>query len=139
MTKSASLVLLLILATILFSSGIEAHYGNYKNLQVLPKYISEKQLDSIMDSYNAALKVSCDFCHTKSTDAGNLLFSGNNAPLDFAADNGMKEEARRMMRLTIDVNKRYFNNDTLSKRPDYLLNVVTCNTCHRGNPYPAHE
>ncbi|MEI9807289.1 MAG: photosynthetic reaction center cytochrome c subunit family protein [Bacteroidota bacterium] len=47
----------------------------------------------------------------------------------------MKEEARRMMRLTIQLNKDYFYFDTL-QRPEYLK-VVTCYTCHRGDAFPA--
>ncbi|MFT3681556.1 MAG: c-type cytochrome [Ferruginibacter sp.] len=107
---------------------------NFKNLKVLPKDISDQKLDSIMQTYNKALKVSCDFCHSK---AKNLLLTNTGGNLDFAADNEMKEQARRMIRLTIDINKTYFYFDTTA-RPEYL-NVITCNTCHRGNPYPAHE
>lgn len=111
---------------------------SFKNLKVLPQNISEHQLDSIMDTYNRALKVNCDFCHEKAKDITGLA-PANDGSLDFAADNGMKENARRMMRLTIDINKQHFNYDTIPKKPDYLLNVVSCNTCHRGNAFPSHE
>ncbi|MBL0357200.1 MAG: c-type cytochrome [Chitinophagaceae bacterium] len=108
----------------------------HRNLKVLPQDISDRQLDSIMDNYCRALKVNCDFCHVKPKDITGLApVTGD---LDFALDNEMKENARRMMRMTIDINKNHFNFDS-TKRPDYLLNVVTCNTCHRGNPFPAHE
>lgn len=109
---------------------------SFKNLKVLPQDISEKQLDSLMDSYNKALNVSCDFCHSKEKDLS--FVNATSDRLDFAADNQMKEEARRMIRLTIDINKNYFKFDTTG-RADHLLNVITCNTCHRGNPFPAHE
>ncbi|MEI9909996.1 MAG: c-type cytochrome [Bacteroidota bacterium] len=99
-----------------------------RNLQILPKDISDQKLDSIMHTYNKALGVTCDFCHAP---AKNLLHS-----LDFASDEKpMKEEARKMMRLTIQINKDYFYYDTL-QRPEYLK-VVTCKTCHRGDPFPA--
>ena len=120
------------------SSNIIPPKSRFTNLKVLPQNISEHQLDSIMDTYNRALKVNCDFCHAKAQSFTGLPPAAD-APLDFAADNGMKENARRMMRLTIDLNKQYFNYDTIPKKPDYLLNVVTCNTCHRGNAFPAHE
>ncbi len=120
------------------SSNIIPPKSRFSNLKVLPQNISEHQLDSIMDTYNRALKVNCDFCHEKEKSFTGLP-PADNAPLNFAADNGMKENARRMMRLTIDINKQYFNYDTIPKKPDYLLNVVTCNTCHRGNAFPAHE
>lgn len=111
-------------------------YKKYKNLQVLPQDISEKNLDSMMTAYSRALKVSCDFCHIK---AQKNMFSITPASdsIDYSLDNNMKEEARKMMRLTIELNKKYFYFDS-TKKPEYL-NVVSCNTCHRGNPYPVNE
>lgn len=140
MFTTKKIVTTLVLAAIIIftSSSIAPSKSLFTNLKVLPKNISEHQLDSIMDCYNRALKVSCDFCHEKVKDITGLT-PANNAPLDFAADNGMKENARRMMRLTIDINKQHFNYDTIPKKPDHLLNVITCNTCHRGNAFPAHE
>lgn len=138
-TRKKALAVLSLIGIIVFaSSNMLPPKKNFTNLQVLPQDISGRRLDSIMDSYNRALKVSCDFCHSKQQDLTGLS-PANDAPLDFAADNGMKETARRMMRLTIDINKKHFNFDSTAKKPDYLLNVITCNTCHRGNPYPAHE
>lgn len=99
-----------------------------RNLKVLPKDISDHMLDSIMDSYDKALGVGCDFCHAKDKKVpDNLNFESDEIP--------MKEEARKMMRLTIQINKDYFYYDTL-RRPEYL-NVVSCITCHRGDPMPA--
>ncbi|MFI5129229.1 MAG: c-type cytochrome [Chitinophagales bacterium] len=99
-----------------------------RNLKVLPQDISDKALDSFMHSYNKALGVKCDFCHV----------AINNMPdsLNYASDvNPKKEQARKMMRLTIQLNKEYFYFDS-TKRPEYL-NVVVCITCHRGDPMPA--
>jgi hypothetical protein len=102
--------------------------GAPRNLKVLPKDISDEKLDSIMNSYNRALGVKCDFCHTP---AKNIPGS-----LDYAADeNPMKEEGRKMITLNIQINKDYFYFDSL-QRPEYLK-VVTCITCHRGDPMPA--
>ncbi len=101
-----------------------------RNLQILPQDISDEKLDSIMKTYNKALGVKCDFCHTPYDQK----FPSS---LNFASDaNHMKTEARKMMRLTIDINKNYFRYDTL-ERPEYLK-VVTCITCHRGDPFPAN-
>jgi Photosynthetic reaction centre cytochrome C subunit len=108
----------------------------YKNLKVLPQDISEKKLDSIMDSYTKALKVSCEFCHVPPKKDMLSITPINNEPY-FSLDNEMKENARRMMRMTIEINKKYFYFDSIVK-PEYL-NVVQCNTCHRGNPYPVNE
>jgi hypothetical protein len=109
-------------------SGIAATRSEHKNLKVLPQDISDKKLDSIMQSYNKALGVICDFCHfpNKKIEDG----------LDFASDdNPMKEEGRKMMRMNIQLNKDYFYFDS-TQRPEYLR-VVTCITCHRGDPMPA--
>ncbi|RYY54993.1 MAG: c-type cytochrome [Chitinophagaceae bacterium] len=100
----------------------------YKNLQILPKDISEHDMDSIMLSYTRALGMGCGFCHNP--------IAGNEDSLDYVTDkNEMKENARRMMRMTIDINTRYFyfNKNT---KPVYL-NTVHCKTCHRGEAYPA--
>ena len=99
-----------------------------RNLKVLPKDISDQKLDSIMGSYNKALGVGCDFCHSH-----DIILKDQ---LNFALDgNPMKEEGRKMIRLNIQINKEYFYYDTL-QRPEYLT-VVTCITCHRGDPMPA--
>jgi len=101
----------------------------HKNLQVLPQDISEKSLDSIMQTFNKALSVDCKFCHmTKKVFPGGLDYAADGEP--------MKEEARKMLRLTMDINTKYFPYDTVQK-PAYL-SVVHCNTCHRGEAFPEH-
>ena len=100
-----------------------------RNLKVLPKDISDQMLDSIMHSYNKALGIECSFCHAQDKAVFN---GGLNFELD---DNPMKEEARKMMRLTIQINKDYFYFDS-TRRPEYL-NVVSCITCHRGGAMPV--
>jgi hypothetical protein len=113
------------------ASGIAATrfpQNKARNLKVLPKDISDEKLDSIMHSYNKALGVKCDFCHTP--------YKNFPDSLDFAMDEKpVKEDARKMIRLTIQVNKDYFYYDS-TQRPEYLK-VVTCITCHRGDPMPA--
>ncbi len=127
---------LAIIGLAIISTASTMRGNKYKNLQVLPKDISEKQLDSLMNSYNKALKVSCDFCHTKAKKNPLSLLPSTDE-LDYALDMPMKEEARKMIRMQIQINTNYFYYDS-SKAPAFL-NVVTCNTCHRGNPFPAYE
>ena len=134
--KKAVTIIALAAFVLLGTAATISPEKKFRNLKVLPADISNQRLDSIMDSYCRALKVNCDFCHKPAIDLTGIAPA--NAELDFAADNEMKEEARRMMRLTIDINKTHFNFDTTG-RPAYLLNVISCNTCHRGNPFPAHE
>jgi uncharacterized membrane protein len=138
MQKKKTNILLAMIAIVVAGTAATtpSHTTTFRNLKVLPQDISEKQLDSIMGTYNTALKVNCDFCHSK--EMNTFPMSTPTGRLDFAADNNMKEEARKMMRLTVNINKTYFNQDSI-KKADHLLNVVTCNTCHRGNPFPAHE
>lgn len=102
--------------------------SEFKNLQILPKNIAPEKLDSIMNSYNKALGIGCSFCHAP--------FEGIPDSLDYASDkNEMKLNARNMMRLTMDINQKYFYYDTTV--PPVYLNVVRCQTCHRGEPYPV--
>jgi hypothetical protein len=134
--KKTTAVIWLFLFVLLGIAATKNETGDFKNLQVLPKDIPGQQLDSLMNVYCKALKVGCDFCHAKPKDFTGL--SAGNEEVDFAADNGMKEEARRMIKLTVDINKRHFEQDTLHKA-GYQLNVISCNTCHRGNPFPVFE
>jgi hypothetical protein len=112
------------------NNGSSGQIQKERNLKVLPKDISDAKLDSIMQTYNVALGVKCDFCHVKPK---NLTDS-----LDYVSDaEPMKEEARKMMRMVIDINKKNFHYNK-EDRPEYL-HVVTCKTCHRGEPFPPED
>lgn len=101
-----------------------------RNLKVLPKDISDEKLDSIMQTYNKALGVKCEFCHVK--------VKGFTDSLDYFSDiEPMKENARDMMRMTIEINQKHFYFDK-NIRPEYL-NTITCKTCHRGEPFPPEH
>src|SRR5262245_61567820 len=64
-----------------------------RNLKVLPKDISNSDLDSIMDVYSKQLNVACDFCHANSKI--------NPQDLDYASDDKPEKEiTRQMMRMT---------------------------------------
>lgn len=99
---------------------------HFKNLKVLPKNISEKELDEIMDNFNFALGVQCNFCHSKKENA--------TPKWDFASDlKSEKEIARNMMRMTNDLNKKYFNFGKEKVMPQ----TVKCITCHHKNSIPV--
>ena len=101
-----------------------------RNLKILPKDISDEKLDSIMQSYNKALGVKCEFCHVPMKNIKDSL--------DYASDaEPMKEEGRKMMRMTIKINKENFYFDK-NQKPEYL-NTVHCHTCHRGEPFPPED
>ena len=97
-----------------------------RNLQVLPKDISNEKLDSIMKSYNKALGVACNFCHVRVHDQTDSL--------NYASDKDpMKTTARNMMRMTIEINRKNFWTD--KKKKAHELNEVSCYTCHRGEAW----
>jgi Photosynthetic reaction centre cytochrome C subunit len=101
--------------------------GEFKNLTVLPKDISSKDLQKIMvDEFQDGLGVSCNFCHAK--EKGSLH-------LDYASDEKPEKEiARAMMRMTMDINNKYFG----VEQPligDSVL-AITCNRCHQGTAHP---
>lgn len=112
------------------SAAVKPKFQKIRNLQVLPKDISDAKLDSIMQTYNIALGVKCNFCHVPEK------FLPDN--LDYASDaDPMKENARNMMRMTIEINQKHFYFDK-STRPEYL-NTITCKTCHRGHEFPPQD
>ena len=101
----------------------------FKNLQVLPKNITADSLDKIMDGFNANLGVNCKYCHVRDKKADTLIFD--------ADDKSEKEIARNMMRMTMDINKKYFQfNETVTANQ---VQAVTCFTCHKGTQIPEKE
>lgn len=102
----------------------------YENLQVLPKDITSKQLQHIMvDEFQDGLGVGCGFCHAKKD--GSLL-------LDYASDEKPEKQiARVMMRMTMEINKNYFEVEKPVIGDD--LSVITCISCHKGTPHPVKE
>jgi hypothetical protein len=104
--------------------------NEYENLQVLPKDISSKELQHIMvDEFQDGLGVGCGFCHAQKK--GSLL-------LDYASDEKPEKEiARNMMRMTMEINNKYFEVEKPVIGNDLL--VVTCTSCHKGTPHPEKE
>lgn len=99
----------------------------FENLKVLPKDISSKDLQGIMaDDFEDGLGVSCGFCHAPAAGGHGLDFASDAKP--------EKQIARRMMRMTLDLNKKFFS----IRKPRIGANTltVTCVTCHKGEPFP---
>ena len=84
-----------------------------KNIQVL-KGLPNSQLITVMHFMRTSLGVRCDYCHV----AENGKYWMDDKP--------PKQVARRMIEMTSEINKTNFNGQQ----------VVTCNTCHRGQPKP---
>jgi hypothetical protein len=85
----------------------------YKNIKVLTGTPAD-QLNPAMHLIRSALGVECEFCHV----AG--AFEKDDLP--------RKQIARKMMQMMMDINKSNFAN----------LQMVTCDTCHRGNADPEN-
>ena len=99
-----------------------------KNLKVLPKNISGEELHKIMDEWKTALGVKCNFCHAPAADT-------TSHHLDFASDaKPEKDIARHMYKMAGKINKKFFKEAKDDKGNS--ITVVTCVTCHHGNPHP---
>ncbi|MBQ0117009.1 MAG: c-type cytochrome [Flavobacterium sp.] len=117
-------ILAIIIAPILLTSALsrpiasdyEIVDGNFKNLKVLPQDISKDSLMGLMQQYNRALGVKCNYCHVQDKAAD---------------DNHNKDIARHMIKFTNDLNSKEFN--PLGK---HYENSVSCAMCHRGDTKP---
>ena len=115
---------------ILGVAAVNPYQQKERNLKILPKDISDAKLDSIMQTYNIALGVNCNFCHVPMKNITDSL--------DYASDaEPMKENARKMMKMVIHINKTNFYFDK-NEQPEYL-HTVTCKTCHRGEAFPPEN
>ena len=95
-----------------------------KNLQVLPKDISNKDLIATMRGFTASLGVGCSFCHAQNPQT--------HRP-DFASDaNPHKNVARTMIRMLNEINTKYL----ATADQDAPVKSASCGTCHRGNALP---
>ncbi len=101
----------------------------FKNLKVLAKDITDDELERVMLTFERQLGVTCMYCHVPTKN--------NISPprVDFASDEkSEKLVAREMLKMTMKLNKKYFNfvvDKKMSERP-----VVWCKTCHMGYPIP---
>ncbi|RAJ26054.1 c-type cytochrome [Pedobacter cryoconitis] len=120
-----------VLGTVIMLSGfMPREEKRASNLKVLPKNISNEELDKVMDGFKAALGVKCNFCHAASAD--------DPKHLDFASDaKPEKEIARSMMKMTYRINKKDFHIKDVYN-PKAVL-AVNCITCHRGQAHPDEK
>ncbi|HEY1871353.1 MAG TPA: c-type cytochrome, partial [Chitinophagaceae bacterium] len=69
----------------------------------------------------------CGFCHAEEKDSHRPDYASDVKP--------EKQIAQLMMRMTLNINKKYFK----LKHPiigDSTL-AITCATCHKGQPHPG--
>jgi Photosynthetic reaction centre cytochrome C subunit len=100
----------------------------YKNLRVLSKNISDDDMDYVMETFSVNLGTNCLFCHPGKQNGTEFKF-------DYVSDElRNKRIARDMLRMTMKLNKKYFNIKLTG-----LMNTrgkVWCKTCHQGSPVP---
>jgi len=112
-----------VLISVAFSTPPER---KFKNLKILPKNISEKELDSVMHGFTRGLGVRCDFCHVPTADH----------KMDFASDEKPEKNiARKMMKMARKINRKYFNYE--KDEQGKVVQALTCYSCHHGEPHPA--
>lgn len=111
--KKTSIFGVLMTAVFLFSAFPYNKDNAFKNLKVLPTTTSSEQMDALMDAYCESLTVECSYCHVEG---------------DMASDAKIeKEAARNMMRMTNEINEKYFGKNT---------GTIGCMTCHNGKVHP---
>lgn len=93
-----------------------------QNLKVLPKDIARPALTAIMRGYTASLGVQCNHCHVE--DMAQRA----------SDENPKKDIARKMIKMTMDINATYLAGVGTAAAPDQPK--VTCYTCHRGAVKP---
>ena len=142
MKKSFIITAICVSTVFIFQAFTIAPVSNYKNLQILSPDISKAGMDSVMDHFTASLNVKCNYCHVRNSETRKMEFDKDDKP--------EKGIARKMMLMSIDINKNHFRqlkneatdkdgNITVDIRNDadkYMLMKVTCYTCHVGSTIP---
>ena len=95
-------------------------YGQLDNLQVL-EFESKRELKNYMKTISKDLGVKCAFCHDIN---------------DKSIETDHKIIAREMIKMQMDLNKRFFAQigDSILQHENTLQ--ISCWTCHRGTKEP---
>lgn len=119
--------LLSVVAFMAMSPAPPPEEHKFENLKVLPKHITGEQLHEVMDGWNVALGVRCNFCHVRNEETKKMEFANDAKP--------EKNMARHMYKMMNGINKKYFEakKDSLGMMAQTGIN---CNTCHRGTSHP---
>lgn len=102
-----------LIANMAFPQGNGSHKP--KDLQVL-KFESIPETKKFMKQMSKDLGVKCKFCHNLD---------------DFSLETDHKKIGRHMIKMTMNINEKYFNWDKARN--------VTCWTCHQGQKEPPEK
>jgi hypothetical protein len=100
-----------------------------KNIKVFPATATYQEVDHAMDQYKVDLGVKCNYCHAPDKENPRK----NDMPSD---DNPKKNIARDMIRMTNEMNAKYIATLKHTDQDTSKIQLITCNTCHRGVPKP---
>lgn len=142
MNKSLFTVILLIFSIFALQAFNTNQQPKFKNLKILPQDITKDGIDSVMHHFANSLGVKCSYCHVRNEATTKMDFASDAKP--------EKQIARKMMLMSIDINKNHFVEieetlDSSFMQPkdtasvSYMLKYVTCYTCHHGNPHPEND
>lgn len=100
-----------------------------KNIKVFPATATYREVDHAMDQFKVDLGVKCNYCHAPEKD--------NPRKMDMPSDeNPVKNIARDMIRMTNEMNQKYLATIKHAESDSSKIQLITCNTCHRGAPKP---
>jgi cytochrome c553 len=130
--KKKLIVTVCLSATVVFAAAAamqtEPEKHEWKNLKVLPKTITDKELDHVMDEWRDALGVRCGFCHARDNTTNKTDYASDAKP--------EKEMARKMYLMQAKINKKFFKMDKDDKS---MTAAITCYVCHHGAAHPVSE
>lgn len=115
-------------AGILAAKPVQKEKSRYTNLKVLSKNITEEDMDYVMETFSVNLGANCLFCHPGKQN-------GAEFSIDYVTDQLQnKKVARDMLRMTMKLNKKYFNINMTGRMT--VRGRIWCKTCHQGKPIP---
>ena len=115
------------IVTVVALTSMAPDEPGFKNLKVLPKNLTPRQLDGVMDEWAHSLGVHCSFCHVRDEAAKKMDFASDAKP--------EKTAARHMFKMMNKINSKFFEakKDSLGMVTETGVN---CYTCHRGSAHP---
>ncbi|HEY0434392.1 MAG TPA: c-type cytochrome [Chitinophagaceae bacterium] len=129
--KQGVVVIVLVVFVVIGIAAVRPSPREFKNLKVLPKNISEKTLDKVMEEFSKALNVECNYCHVQSaTDSTQWDMASDDKP--------EKNIARKMIVMSNKINKDFFKAATKYGDENAVLEI-RCMTCHRGEAHPEMQ